>query len=69
MSDRVQLWVPAEALELARAEAGLVGISLSEWLDRAGEEHVRLRQDLRDLEAREREDRGGWHPNDRDRAA
>jgi hypothetical protein len=64
VSERVQVWVPADALELASSEADLAGVSVNAWLEEAAVGHVERQRALRAMEAREREGWGGWHPDD-----
>lgn len=65
VSERVQVWLPADALEVAKVEAGSAGVSVNRWLEDAAEAHVELQRALREMEAQERAHWSGWHPNDR----
>jgi hypothetical protein len=61
---RVRVRLAPDMYELAQAEAGREGESLTVWLSETVREKARMEERMRALVKRERELWGGWHPND-----
>jgi hypothetical protein len=61
---RTQAWLRAGTYETARVEAELAGVTISVWLDDAVRGFLGREDELRALAEREREQWGGWHPDD-----